>query len=160
MAITVKIDLCYEFAVKAKAAEVFQLLSDVPASVAHFPKVERLTDLGDNRYRWEMEKVGTPQVNIQTVYASQYSSHWNAAQGTGTVRWVPIKGEGNALVGGHWTVRDQKKSTAIELAIEGSIDVPLPGLMKMVVAPVVEAEFEKLVDRYIASLIKQFGGEV
>lgn len=160
MAITVTIDLGYEFAVKAKAAEVFQLLSDVPASGAHFPKLETLTDLGDNRYRWAMEKVGTPQVNIQTVYASQYSSHWNAAKGTGTVSWVPIPGEGNAQVGGHWTVRDQKKSTAIELSLEASIDVPLPGLMKTVVAPVVEAEFEKLVDRYIANLIKQFGGEV
>ena len=49
---------------------------------------------------------------------------------------------------------------AIELAIEGTVDVPLPGLMKMVVAPVVESEFEKLVDKYIANLIKKFGGEV
>jgi hypothetical protein len=32
--------------------------------------------------------------------------------------------------------------------------------MKMVVAPVVEGEFEKLVDKYIANLIKRFGGEV
>jgi len=28
-----------------------------------------------------------------------------------------------------------------------------------VVAPVVETEFEKLVDKYIANLIKEFGGE-
>ena len=40
------------------------------------------------------------------------------------------------------------------------MEVPLPGLMKMVVAPVVEGEFEKLVDKYIANLIKKFGGEV
>jgi hypothetical protein len=32
--------------------------------------------------------------------------------------------------------------------------------MKMIVEPVVESEFEKLVDKYIASLIKRFGGEV
>jgi hypothetical protein len=32
--------------------------------------------------------------------------------------------------------------------------------MKMVVAPVVEAEFEKLVDQYIAKLTERFGGEV
>ena len=34
--------------------------------------------------------------------------------------------------------------------------MPLPGLMKMVVAPVVEGEFEKLVEKYIANLIKRF----
>ncbi|HEX5738006.1 MAG TPA: SRPBCC family protein [Hydrogenophaga sp.] len=155
MSITVKIDLGYEFDVKAKASDVFDLLSDVPASVAHFPKVEQLTDMGDGVYRWEMEKVGTSQVNIQTVYASKYTSD----KAKGTVKWTPVKGVGNALVGGSWKIVDNKKSTGITLAIQGEIEVPLPGLMKMVVAPVVEGEFEKLVEKYIDNLIKKFGGE-
>lgn len=159
MSITVKIDLGYEFAVKSAAADVFAVLSDVPESVSHFPKVEQLVDLGGGTWRWEMEKVGTAQVNIQAVYASKYTSKFDAAKGTGTVKWTPVKGEGNALVGGHWKITGQGKTTALELAIEGTVDVPLPGLMKMVVAPVVEAEFEKLVDKYIANLIKRFGGE-
>lgn len=155
MSITVKIDLGYEFDVKAKAAEVFAVLSDVPESVSHFPKVEKLTDLGGGVYQWEMEKVGTAQVNIQTVYASKYVSD----QARGTVKWTPVKGVGNALVGGNWKVVDNKKSTGLTLSIQGEIEVPLPGLMKMVVAPVVEGEFEKLVEKYIANLIKRFGGE-
>lgn len=159
MAITVKIDLGYEFNVKAKAAEVFELLSDVPTSVSHFPKVDQLVDLGGNSYRWEMEKVGTAQVNIQTVYACKYVSKWDAAKGQGTVKWTPVKGVGNALVSGSWDISDQKKHTAIALAIQGDIEVPLPGLMKMVVVPVVEGEFEKLVEKYITNLIKRFGGE-
>ena len=156
MSITVKIDLGYEFTVKAKAAEVFDLLSDVPASVAHFPKVEKLTDMGGGVYQWEMEKVGTAQVNIQTIYASKYVSD----KAKGTVKWTPVKGVGNALVGGSWTIVDNKKSTSIALAIQGEVEVPLPGLMKMVVAPIVEGEFEKLVEKYIDNLIKRFGGEV
>ena len=159
MAITVKIDLGYEFNVKAKAAEVFELLSDVPTSVSHFPKVDQLVDLGGNSYRWEMDKVGTAQVNIQTVYACKYVSKWDAAKGQGTVKWTPVKGVGNALVSGSWDISDQKKHTAIALTIQGDIEVPLPGLMKMVVVPVVEGEFEKLVEKYIANLIKRFGGE-
>ena len=157
MAISVDIDLGYEFTVKAKAADVFAVLSDVPTSVSHFPKVEKLTDMGDGVYKWEMEKVGTAQVNIQTVYASKYVSD----KAKGTVKWTPVKNIGNAQVGGSWKVTDNKgKSTAIELKIKGTVEVPLPGLMKMVVAPVVEGEFEKLVDKYIANLIKKFGGEV
>ncbi|MGQ3001225.1 MAG: SRPBCC family protein [Hydrogenophaga sp.] len=155
MSITVKIDLGYEFDVKAKAAEVFEVLSNVPESVSHFPKVEKLSDLGGGVYQWEMEKVGTAQVNIQTVYASKYVSD----QARGTVKWTPVKGVGNALVGGNWKIVDNKKSTGLTLAIQGEIEVPLPGLMKMVVAPVVEGEFEKLVEKYIANLIKRFGGE-
>ena len=155
MSITVKIDLGYEFDVKAKAAEVFEVLSDVPESVSHFPKVEKLTDLGGGVYQWEMEKVGTAQVNIQTVYASKYVSD----EARGTVKWTPVKGVGNAQVGGNWKIVDNKKSTGLTLSIQGQIEVPLPGLMKMVVAPVVEGEFEKLVEKYIANLIKRFGGE-
>ena len=155
MSITVKIDLGYEFDVNAKAADVFDLLSDVPASVAHFPKVEQLTDMGGGVYKWEMEKVGTSQVNIQTVYASKYTSD----KAKGTVKWTPVKGVGNAQVGGSWKIVDNKKSNGITLAIQGEIEVPLPGLMKMVVAPVVEGEFEKLVEKYIDNLIKKFGGE-
>lgn len=156
MAVTVNIDLGYEFKVKAKAGEVFEVLSDVPTSVSHFPKVDKLTDLGDGVYKLEMEKVGTAQVNIQTVYASRYVS----SKTKGTVIWTPVPGVGNALVGGQWKIKDNKGSTAIELRIDGEITLPLPGLMKMVVAPVVESEFEKLVDQYIANLIKRFGGEV
>ena len=156
MAITVDIDLGYEFAVKAAHKEVFDLLSDVPTSVAFFPKVEQLVDLGGGVYRWEMEKVGTAQVNIQTVYASKYVSN----RAKGTVVWTPVKGEGNALVGGSWKIAEQKKGTALELKINGTVEVPLPGLMKMVVAPVVKGEFEKLVEKYIDNLIKKFGGEV
>lgn len=156
MAISVNIDLAYEFEVKAKSADVFTILADVPTSVGYFPKVEKLTDLGDGVFKWEMEKVGTSQVNIQTIYASKYVS--NASKGS--VVWTPVKGIGNAQVGGSWKITDNKKSTGIELAIKGVVDVPLPGLMKMVVAPIVEGEFEKLVDKYIANLIKKFGGEV
>lgn len=157
MTVSVKIELGYEFEVRAKYDDVFALLSDVPASVAHFPKVEKLTDEGGGVYKWEMQKVGTAQVNIQTVYASKYVS--DAAKGT--VKWTPVKGVGNAQVGGNWKIADNKgKSTKCVLNIDGTVDVPLPGLMKMVVEPVVASEFEKLVDKYIANLVKKFGGEV
>lgn len=156
MAVSVDIDLGYEFTVKAPYKEVFDILSDVPTSVSFFPKVDQLVDLGSGVYRWEMEKVGTAQVNIQTVYASKYVSD----RKKGSVVWTPVKGEGNALVGGSWKIGDGKKGTALALQIKGTVEVPLPGLMKMVVVPVVKGEFEKLVEKYIDNLIKKFGGEV
>ena len=155
MAITVDIDLGYEFTVKASIEDVFDIVSDVPTSAAFFPKVDKLTELSKGVYRWEMEKVGTAQVNIQTVYASKYVSD----RKKGTVTWTPVKGEGNALVGGHWKLSEHKKGTDIEFKVAGTVDVPLPGLMKMVVVPVVRGEFEKLVEKYIDNLIKKFGGE-
>ena len=155
MTVNVNIDLGYEFAVKASAKEVFDLLSDVPTSASYFPKVDKLVDLGGGAYRWEMAKIGIGQISLQTIYASKYVSN----QAKGTVVWTPIKGEGNALVSGNWKITDKKGSTQIVLQINGDLTLPLPGLMKMVVAPVVEAEFEKLVEQYIDNLSKKFGGE-
>lgn len=155
MAVTVKVELGYEFAVKASAKDVFDVLSDVPTSASFYPKVDKLVDLGGGAYRWEMEKIGLAQVNLQTVYASKYVSN----KAKGTVVWTPVKGEGNALVSGGWKITDNKKSTQLVLTIEGELTIPLPGLMKMIIAPVVEAEFEKLTEQYIANLTKRFGGE-
>jgi carbon monoxide dehydrogenase subunit G len=156
MTVTAEVDLEYEFAVRAKAAEVFALLSDVPESSSHFPKVASIEDLGKGVYQWNMQKVGTPQVNIQTVYASKYKSDAKKR----TVIWTPVKNTGNAQVSGSWTITDQKKSTALKLVVQATVFVPLPDIMQAIVQPVVSAEFEKLLDQYIANLIDRFGGEV
>jgi carbon monoxide dehydrogenase subunit G len=155
MAITVPFDLSYEFEVKAGAAEVFAVLADVPTSASHFPKVDKLVPLGGNAYRWELQKVGTAQINIQTIYAATYVADRKKLG----VTWTPVKGVGNAQIGGSWTITDKKTSTHIVLHIQGEIIVPLPGLMKLLVVPVVTNENEKLVEKYIDNLIKRFGGE-
>jgi carbon monoxide dehydrogenase subunit G len=155
MTVNVNIDLGYEFDVKASAKDVFAVLSDVPTSASFFPKVDKLVDLGGGSYRWEMAKIGVASINLQTIYASKYTSN----KTKGTVEWTPIKGEGNALVSGSWKIKDNKKSTSLTLKINGDLSIPLPGLMKMVVVPVVEGEFEKMVEQYIANLTKKFGGE-
>jgi carbon monoxide dehydrogenase subunit G len=156
MAVSVDIEMAYEFSVKAPYKDVFDVLSDVPTSASHFPKVDKLVDLGGNAYRWEMEKIGVAQIKLQTVYACKYVSN----KAKGSVIWTPIAGEGNAQVSGSWKITDKKKSTHLVLAIQGELSIPLPGMMKMVVGPVVEAEFEKMVEKYIDNLTAHFGGEV
>jgi carbon monoxide dehydrogenase subunit G len=156
MTINVNIDLGYEFEVNASAKEVFDVLSDVPTSASFFPNVDKLIDLGDDVYRWEMAKIGITQINLQTIYASKYIAN----RAKGTVVWTPVQGEGNALVSGSWKITDKKTSTLIVLQITGDLTLPLPGLMKIVLAPVVEAEFEKMIEQYIANLTQRFGGEV
>jgi carbon monoxide dehydrogenase subunit G len=156
MAVTVKLDLGYEFAVKANFQTVFALLSDVPQSASHFPKLDKLVGLGDNVYRWEMAKIGVAKFVLQTVYASKYVA--NPAKGT--VTWTPVAGEGNALVSGSWKMVDKKTSTHLTLKIQGEVHLPLPGLVKMMVVPAVQAEFETLVEQYIHKLTESLGGEV
>ncbi|OYT90871.1 MAG: hypothetical protein CFE43_15945 [Burkholderiales bacterium PBB3] len=156
MSISVTLELGYEFEVQASTKEVFDVLSDVPTSASFYPQVEQLVDLGDNSYRWEMEKVGTDQVNMQVVYASQYVAN----RKKGSIAWTAVEGVGNAQIAGSWQLTNNKKSTHIVLTVEGEITLPFPALMRMVVQPVVEAEFERLTEAYIAALCEHFGGEV
>ena len=154
MAITVNIELEYDFKVKATAAEAFTLLADLPACAVEYPKVDKLVDLGGGAYRWEMVKIGVGSAYIQTIYASKYASD----KAKGTVVWTPIKGEGNAEVTGSWKITGGKKSTQLVMQVKGVMTVPLPSLMKMVVGPVVKGAFEKLTDEYIANLTAKLGG--
>ena len=103
-----------------------------------------------------MEKVGTEQVNMQVVYASQYQAN----RKKGSIVWTALEGVGNAQVAGSWQLTNNKKSTHIVLTVEGEITLPFPALMRLVVQPVVEAEFERLTEGYIANLCAEFGGEI
>ena len=155
MAITVPFDLAYEFEVNAPYAEVFSVLADVPTSASHFPKLARLVDLGGGSYRWEMDKLGTDSLHLQTIYAS----HYVADKKKGSVVWTPVAGVGNAQVGGSWAISRKKTYTHLVLRISGELQLPLPALMKALVTPVVIGEYEKLVEQYIDNLIRRFGGE-
>jgi len=156
MSVTVSVELAYEFEVKCAAKDVFAVLADVPTSASFYPQVAKLVDLGKNTYRWEMEKLGTEQVNLQTVYASKYVTN----KKNGTVVWTPVPDVGNAQVSGNWQITPNKKTTQLVLTVEAEVTLPLPALMKLVVQPVVESEFERMTEQYIDNLIERFGGEV
>jgi hypothetical protein len=155
MTIIVPFDLTYEFDVKASVAEVFALLADVPLSASHFPKLGKLVDLGDQIYRWEMKRIGTAKMSIQTVYACKYE----ADSKQGTVKWTPVKGVGNASISGNWKIGKKKTGSHVVLEISGELQVALPGLMKGMITPMVTAENETLISIYIENLTKHFDGK-
>lgn len=153
MAFTVSIELNREIELAASFDDAFALLSDVPRSVSHFPKVDRLVDLGDSTYRWEMEKIGVDKYSIQTAYACQY----HADKEAGKVTWVPVKGEGNGVVEGSWTLTSvDDRTTRARFQTSAELSLPLPGLLKMAISPVVKHEFNSLVDAYMNNLKKAF----
>jgi carbon monoxide dehydrogenase subunit G len=153
VAITVSIELNREIEISGSYDEVFELLADVPRSAAHFPKVNKLTDLGDNTYRWEMEKVGVDKHAIQSVYASKYFSDKEA----GRITWEPVKGEGNGLVRGSWVLKAKgDNATTAKFQTSAELTLPLPGLLKLAISPVIKHEFNGLVDTYMNNLKKAF----
>ncbi|TNC82132.1 MAG: hypothetical protein C9356_05615 [Oleiphilus sp.] len=148
MTIKVSIDLDREFTVDANIDSVFALLSNVPESASHFPKVDELEDLGDNTFRWNMEKVGVGDHAIQTVYACQYFADEDAK----TVIWKPVRGEGNGVVSGGWKFSEVDGGTLLSFKTSAELTLPLPGLLKLAISPVVKHEFSSMVDTYMENI--------
>ena len=82
-----------------------------------------------------MEKVGT-----DAFISDRVCVEIRTEQGQGEITWTPVKGVGNAQeVSGIWNGTDKGNSTLVVLETGGDMDIPLPGLMKMVVGPVVKS---------------------
>nr|WP_297347313.1 SRPBCC family protein [uncultured Glaciecola sp.] len=153
MTVKVTIDLDREFIVAADINTVFDLLSNVPASAAHFPKVHALTPIDDNSFRWDLEKVALGIYSIQTSYACQYISDSNAK----TIVWIPIKGEGNATVSGKWELIELATGTHIKFKTKAQLTLPFPGFLKLAISPLVKLEFSGMVDTYLRNLKTLWG---
>lgn len=148
MTIAVNIELDREFTVAADIDTAFALLANVPESASHFPKLEQLDDLGDNSFRWNMERLEIGGKVLQTVYASHYA----ADEAAKTITWAPVKGEGNATVAGTWTLAEDGAGTKLMFETTAELTLPLPKLVKVAVSPVVKQQFASLLDTYIANL--------
>jgi carbon monoxide dehydrogenase subunit G len=152
MTVKVTIDVSKKFSVGADIDTVFTLLSDVKSSASHFPKVDTITELSENVFRWEMEKVTLGTSSVQTSYACEYTSNEEAK----TVVWTPIKGEGNGIVSGQWALAKSATGTDVSFKTKAQLTLPLPGLLKLAISPVVKMEFAGMVDTYLGNLKRVF----
>ena len=91
--------------------------------------------------------------HIQTVYACKYVDD----REKGIIKRTPVKGQGNGIVKGKWTLKTlDKNKTRVTRNTDGTLEIPLPSLVKFMVAPVVAREFEEMVDTYVDNLCKTF----
>jgi carbon monoxide dehydrogenase subunit G len=153
MAFSVKINIQKAFETPCTPEKVFGLLADVPRSASHFPKVDQLVDLGDNAFRWEMEKIGIGSYTLQqTVYACRYTSD----PATLKVDWMPVSGVGNAIVQGEWTITPKESGTKVTFNSKGDLTVDFPSFLEFIISPLVVLEFTGMVEHYLSNLQESF----
>jgi carbon monoxide dehydrogenase subunit G len=149
----IPISIVLDFYTDASIEKVYQILADVPRSVGHFPNVEQLVELGEDKYRWEMEKMGSQNYYFQVKYTTRYTrsdkEKW--------IRWVPIS-EGNGEFSGCWMLYTEDGKTRVHFENEGHLQLPVPRFAKRLVKPFVSAKFQELFDIYIDNLQQTFSG--
>ena len=65
MSVYTPISIVLYFSTDAPIESVHAVLADVSRSVGHFPNVERFPALGGDKYRWEMENMGTRTITFK-----------------------------------------------------------------------------------------------
>jgi carbon monoxide dehydrogenase subunit G len=150
MATQMQVSARREFRVSADPRRAFALLADVPNSASHYPKVKNLVDLGNGAYRWEMQEVGVSGFSHQVVYACRYQGD----ETQGTVTWTPIEGEGNSKIAGSWKIAADGDGARLGFETTGDLSVPVPWLLRSVVGPFIEREFNQQIDTYVENLTK------
>ncbi|MEI8102623.1 MAG: SRPBCC family protein [Chlorobium sp.] len=155
MAFSVTINVQKEFKTPSTPEKVFELLANVPLSASHFPKVEQLVDLGENVFRWEMEKIGIGNYTLQqTIYAC----HYTADPATLRVVWTPVTSVGNALVEGRWVVTPFEGGSRVSITTKGDLTVDFSSFLQFIISPLVEMEFTGMIQTYLSNLQQSLGG--
>jgi ribosome-associated toxin RatA of RatAB toxin-antitoxin module len=154
MPFSVTIGVSKQFETSASPEKVFALLSDVPRSDSYFPDAEKLEPLGSNAFRWIMEKIAIGDYTLQqTIYACTYRSD----RVTMSVDWVPVEGESNAQVEGHWRLEAAETGTKVQLHTKGTLEVDFPGFLQFLLSPLHRnVSFTQKIGRYIANLQAAF----
>jgi hypothetical protein len=60
------------------------------------------------------------------------------------------------LVSGGWVIEEAEGGTNLTLETSAELNLPLPGLLKLAISPVVKAEFSGMVDTYVSNLSEHF----
>ena len=128
------------------------LLRDVPRWGRLFPhvdSVEPYPEAGPDAFLWRMEPLGPPGAHARVVYACRY----RADAASRTLTWTPVEGVGTGSFAGHCAlVEGAAGGTDGTLAMDATLRIPAPRLLRGVVVPLVQAEMGRMVDAFLDRL--------
>ena len=136
--------------------QVEPLLKDLEGTIGRFPKLKKLTRLGEDRYLWEMRTIGSRIANI--AHDVSYGAHYQVDLDRGELSWKPLANQGNASIEGYFRIAQGNHGgkpggsdeTRLTFRVWGELrDVPVPLLYRMVAPPFIQGKFTRLVDTFL-----------
>lgn len=146
----IKLDLERRRLLPVPHAQALTLLDDLEATLGRFPNLKVLTRLGPDQYRWDLKTMGVRIARI--AHDLSYAAHYSVDRKAGAIRWKPLPGHGNALIGGEIRITASGEDTAMLFRIDGVMhDVPVPLLYRPLAGPFIVDKLGNLIDRYLAA---------
>ncbi len=153
MAVVVKVPYEKSFLSAHPPEKAFDYFADLEKSIpGNFPGVEAFEPKGPDTFKWVFEKVGYSGYELQIKLTTKF----NKTRPT-RIDVTPVAEPGGASFTGGWTFAPEGSGTRIGFKAQFEIELPVPGFLKGMAAPLAQKELVKLFDRYIARVEKNFG---
>ncbi len=146
MNVNIKIERSLE--VSAPIAQVRSLLDDLEGTIRRFPKLRRLSKVGDNAYVWEMSPIGSKAAGIS--HEVSYGAQYTVDTKRGELSWKPLPKKGNATIEGRFRLIENGVLTRLSFDVRGELrDVPVPLMYRLLAPPFIQGKFTRLVDIFL-----------
>ncbi len=146
----IKLDIERRLLLPVDHACAASLLDDLEATIGRFPNLKKLTKLGANQYRWDLRTMGVRIAKI--AHDLSYAATYEIDRKAGAIRWKPLPGHGNALIGGEIRLAPSGAQTEMRFKVEGVMhDVPVPLLYRPLAGPFIVNKMSILIERYLAA---------
>lgn len=146
----IKLDIERRLLLPVDHARAATLLDDLEATIGRFPNLRQLTRLGPNQYRWDMRTMGVRIAKI--AHDMSYAADYQIDRKAGAIRWKPLPGHGNALIGGEIRIAGSGAQTEMRFKVEGVMHgVPVPLLYRPLAGPFIVNKMGTLIERYLAA---------
>lgn len=154
--VEVGVSLSYTLQVAWDVQQAFGLVSDVPQSASNFPGLERLDDLGDGVYRWNMRPIQVSKFSHQVNYAARYVGDPAA----GTVVWTTVGTDGNTRADGAWRVTASGSGSRLVFENRLAVMLPIPRLVARPAKKVVPGIMDKQTRKYLTRMAQKMDGRL
>ena len=145
----INIEIERSIRVPAPYVKVQSLLQDLEGTIRRFPKLRKLSRIGDDSYLWEMETIGSRIAKIAHDVA--YGARYSVDMRKGLLSWKPVPRQGNASIEGWFKLTDQGVDTQMTFRVWGELrEVPVPLMYRLLAPPFIQGKFTHLVDEFLA----------
>ncbi|MGQ0501446.1 MAG: hypothetical protein ACT4P0_02380 [Panacagrimonas sp.] len=149
----ITIEVTRQRPVTLSAAQVAALLRDTEGTLRQFPKLKKLTPLGNAGYQLDLKTIGSPAAKIahDVVFGTRCTVEPDAA----TVRWEGLRDIGNAVIDGRIEFSGEGAAAALKLTVYGELrGVPVPAMFKAIAPAFIQGKFSALADEFLERIEK------
>mgnify|MGYP000465108216 CR=1 FL=1 len=161
MAFNVQINVDKILVFNAPADVVFKQLANVPETADLFPKLASIEQVEDKTYQWKIKEIGQGGYSFSAIYTNLYKMD----KTNGVIAWASVESsvagtsKENTMIDGSWEITGNNGESSVRFQSKIVVQLPFSKMVKMVVKPFVQLEFDRLVERYLENIQNHFISE-